>query len=442
MRNIKFNKNIGIYLIFALLLLCNCKNEETIQNIKAEVTDFSPVEGGRNTIITLNGKNFGSDIENVRVTINGKDLIVKEVTDDKIVAEVPKGTSSGIVRIIIGERPNAQVLIYKETFTYISNQVVTTYLGSNGVGEIDGDFSTAKLSKPRYLMWGKDNALYVVEDGGKTADDMACIRMIENNNVKTLLKATDSPLVQRMRAIAFSLDGNTMYIANDSNSDGTMGVGSMSKTNDTYTNLVQLWEQSGITCLNVHPITGEVFIAYHSGSWIYLYKDNQFIPKMQLPDDSGEAASKGNVNGMVFDKTGKIVYFVSRKNHVVYKADYNMENGEFSNIVLLAGTFGVTGYTDGNGLSAKFNEPSQADVDDEGNLYIADRGNHCIRLVTPEGEVSTYAGLNKAGMLDGVASKAEFNNPEGCQFGPDGALYVADYSNNAIRKIDESVSVK
>ena len=172
------------------MLLCNCKNEETIQNIKAEVIDFSPVEGGRNTIITLNGKNFGSDIENVRVTINGKDLIVKEVTDDKIVAEVPKGTSSGIVRIIIGERPNAQVLIYKETFTYISNQVVTTYLGSNGAGETDGDFSTAKLSKPRYLMWGKDNALYVVEDGGKTADDMACIRKIENNNVKTLLGVT------------------------------------------------------------------------------------------------------------------------------------------------------------------------------------------------------------------------------------------------------------
>ena len=78
-----------------------------------------------------------------------------------------------------------------------------------------------------------------------------------------------------------------------------------------------------------------------------------------------------------------------------------------------------------------------ADVDEDGNFYVADRGNHCIRVITPDGEVSTYAGQNKAGMVDGIASLAEFNNPEGCQFGPDGALYVADYSNHAIRKVED-----
>lgn len=38
---------------------------------------------------------------------------------------------------------------------------------------------------------------------------------------------------------------------------------------------------------------------------------------------------------------------------------------------------------------------------------------------------------------NGTASQAEFNNPEGCQFGPDGALYIADHSNHLIRKIEE-----
>lgn len=114
-----------------------------------------------------------------------------------------------------------------------------------------------------------------------------------------------------------------------------------------------------------------------------------------------------------------------------------MATGEFSDVKLLAGSFGVTGYADGTGTSAQFNEPSQGDVDEEGNFYVADRGNHCIRVITPDGEVSTYAGQNKAGMVDGIASLAEFNNPEGCQFGPDGALYVADYSNHAIRKVED-----
>ena len=44
-----------------------------------------------------------------------------------------------------------------------------------------------------------------------------------------------------------------------------------------------------------------------------------------------------------------------------------MVTGEFSNVKLLAGSFGVTGYADGTGTSAKFNEPSQGDVDEDGN---------------------------------------------------------------------------
>ena len=142
------------------------------------------------------------------------------------------------------------------------------------------------------------------------------------------------------------------------------------------------------------------------------------------------------MNGIVFDKSGTVAYIISRKNHVIYKADYDLVTDEFSNLTLLAGGFGLTGYSDGYGTDARFNEPCQADVDEDGNLYVADRGNHCIRMITPDGDVSTYAGHNKAGMTDGIASTAEFNNPEGCQFGPDGALYVADYSNHAIRRIE------
>lgn len=424
-----------LFMIF--ITFCACSDDDQPQSQKAEVTDFSPVMGSRNTLLTLNGVNFGTDPNQVKVTINGKEALVKTVTNEVITAEVQKGTSSGLVRVILGERPNVQILIYDQSFTYVSNQVVSTYLGGKGSGETDGDFSMATLSKPRFLAWGKENALYIVEDGASVADDMACIRVAENNQLITLLKATESPLVQRIRAIDFSLDKNTMYIANDSNADGIMGFGTMTNNGNKFENLTSLWEQGGITTVKVHPKTGAVFIGYHSGSWIYQYDGTDFIPKCQLPDASGAAASKGNINGIAFDKSGTTAYFVSRKNHVIYKANYDLVTGEFSDVKLLAGSFGVTGYADGTGTSAKFNEPSQGDVGEDGNFYVADRGNHCIRVITPDGEVSTYAGQNKAGMTDGIASQAEFNNPEGCQFGPDGALYIADYSNHAIRKVED-----
>lgn len=107
-------------------------------------------------------------------------------------------------------------------------------------------------------MWGKNNALYIVEDGASSVDDMACIRVAKDNRLTTLLKASESTLVQRMRAIDFSLDENTMYIANDNNASGTMGFGTMTKNGDKYENLTSLWDQGGITTVKVHPETGAV----------------------------------------------------------------------------------------------------------------------------------------------------------------------------------------
>jgi len=433
-----FYKKLSALLICLLLIgFSACNDNDEVTETKAGVTTFSPVMGGPNTVITLKGSNFRINIENIKVTINGKETLVKSVTDEEIIAEVSKGTSSGLVRVIIGERPNAQILIYDVEFEYISNQVVSTYLGSVS-GENDGDFGVATLCKPRFLVWGKDGGLYIVEDGASSATDFPSIRVAKNNNVTTILNATETTLAQRIRAIDFSLDSNTMYISNDNNASGTMGFGTMTKSGSAYVNLTGLWDQSGITSTKVHPATGAVFIAYHTGAWIYQYEGGSFIPKVQLPSNAtGEFADKGNVNSIVFDKEGTTAYFVSRAKHLIYKANYDLTSGEFNNVEIFAGSYGVSGYENGMGTAAKFNTPCQADIDEDGNLYIADRSNNCIRMITPEGEVSTFAGKDSAGMVNGIASQAEFSNPEGCQFGPDGALYIADYSNHLIRKIEE-----
>lgn len=441
-------KTIGLLTRCACMLLlgvagftaCSDDDKNEKGTTRAEVTEFSPVSGGRSTLLTLNGQNFGSDPSSVRVTINGKDALVKTVSDQQITAEVQKGSSSGVVRVILGERPNAQVLIYDTEFSYISNHVVSTWLGSSTAGENDGSFESATLLKPRFLAWDKDGSLYIIEDGAGNASDLQCIRVAKGNTLNTLVNAASTPLLSRIRAVDFSLDNRTMYLANDNNASGTMGFGTMERSGNSFANLTGLWDQSGITFTTVHPVTGAVLVGVHTNAWIYEYDGTNFIQKVQLPASAeGTFADKGNINGMVFDKDGTIVYIVSRVQHVVYKGEYDLATGGFSNLKILAGKYGSTGYTDGTGTSAMFNTPCQADIDEEGNLYVADRGNHCIRIISSDGEVSTYAGKNTAGIVDGIASQAEFNNPEGCRFGPDGALYIADYSNNRIRKIEEKV---
>jgi sugar lactone lactonase YvrE len=97
---------------------------------------------------------------------------------------------------------------------------------------------------------------------------------------------------------------------------------------------------------------------------------------------------------------------------------------------------GYTGYADGTGTAAVFNIPSGIAVDGSGNLYVADRGNNMIRMITPAGVVTTLAGMTTAGQLDATGTSAEFNAPVGITYdSKNSILYVTDLNNNAIRSV-------
>ncbi len=102
----------------------------------------------------------------------------------------------------------------------------------------------------------------------------------------------------------------------------------------------------------------------------------------------------------------------------------------------IAGKPGTSGSADGTGSEARFNRPCGLTVDNTGNLYVADTGNSTIRQITPAGSVTTMAGTTyNQGKTDGTGSAASFNLPEGITVDPTGILYVADTSNDAIRRI-------
>ena len=98
----------------------------------------------------------------------------------------------------------------------------------------------------------------------------------------------------------------------------------------------------------------------------------------------------------------------------------------------------VAGYADGQGTAASFNLPEGIALDAKGNVYVADTGNHRIRMITPGGEVSTLAGNGTAGFGDDANSPmaAMFNEPRGIAVESNGsAIYVADFNNHVVRKI-------
>lgn len=126
------------------------------------------------------------------------------------------------------------------------------------------------------------------------------------------------------------------------------------------------------------------------------------------------------------DREGNI-YVADRDNHAIRKIS---TDGIVSTV---AGT-GTGGFKDGPVSEARFYQPIDVDVDNDGNLFVADNINHRIRKITPDGMVSTVSG-SVSGFNDGDASEALFANPSGISLDKEGNIYVADRFNHRIRKI-------
>lgn len=152
-------------------------------------------------------------------------------------------------------------------------------------------------------------------------------------------------------------------------------------------------------------------------------------------DGSAEEARFSNPGGIALlpDGTG---YVADTGNHRIRIVT---EGGSL--VSTIAGT-GEIGEDDGAGIEASFDSPEGLALDKDGNLYIADTGNGTIRRMTADGVVSTYAGAaGEIGSANGQRLVARFNQPCGLCFDPAGNLYVVDRGNHNIRKITPTGTV-
>lgn len=141
-----------------------------------------------------------------------------------------------------------------------------------------------------------------------------------------------------------------------------------------------------------------------------------------------------NPAGIVMDGAGNL-YIADMGNHAIRRID--AASGMISTI---AGTLGAKGYSgDGSAAaSAKLSLPEGLAFDSAQNLYIADTGNNVIRRVSAAtGLISTVVGTGIAGFSGdgGAAISAQLNTPWSLTFGADGSFYIADLTNNVVRKV-------
>jgi sugar lactone lactonase YvrE len=156
-----------------------------------------------------------------------------------------------------------------------------------------------------------------------------------------------------------------------------------------------------------------------------------------LPGTFGSADGTGSdarfyyTGGAVVDSAGNV--FVSDGNQTIRKVTPE------GVVTTLAGLAGHPGNANGTNSDARFNLPGNPALDEAGNIYVVDSGNNTIRKLSPVGTnwvVTTIAGLaGVAGSANGTNSTARFNFPQGLAIDSAGSLYVADSDNFTVRKV-------
>ena len=168
-----------------------------------------------------------------------------------------------------------------------------------------------------------------------------------------------------------------------------------------------------------------------------VYLADTFRSKIRVvrPDGTAETvAPEETFNGpedVALDSMGNL-YIADAKNHRVVRVASDGSVEDF------AGT-GVAGFSGdgGQAIDAQFRSPACLVSAPDGSLYVSDYGNHRIRRIAPDGIVQTIAGDGAAGFAGdgGFAVDARLNGPGGIDASPDGNIVFADEGNKRIRLI-------
>ncbi len=197
-----------------------------------------------------------------------------------------------------------------------------------------------------------------------------------------------------------------------------------------------------------------ILLAQDLGQAAEVYAGTKEVPG--LKNDERLKSQFRNPAFLAFDQARGTLYVSDGANHVIRR----VQPGPEGKVDTLAGT-GAAGGNDGAVSAATFNNPQGITLDNRGNLWVVDTGNHTIRRINlTAGTVETIAGsLGSAGWVDGTGKAAKFNSPAGIALEteplaqqlererkgdppPPVSMIIADTGNGLIRRVRESGAVE
>lgn len=343
------------------------------------------------------------------------------------------------------------VIFFFLTFSISAEEIrVTTIAGSGEFSSTDGSALEAGVAGPTGIFVDHVGNIYFTQ-----ADTPVVRKVTKDNGVITIVGKIrrghrDGPigeaLFKETKAIAVAKDG-TIYVGDHTN----VGIRKVSP--------------EGMVSTIAGPLHGKfIDIKGHERSyWIGLQfcfdsEGNILFGTTMYPtyilrlttdgtvskiagngksgyvDGKAENSEFGMPSGIAFARDGSI--FVADGSVLFRPGNNVIRKISPEGMVSTFSGSGKPGFKDGSGKEAEFNSPMALALDRKGNIFISDTGNHCIRMITPDGMVKTIAGIpGKPGYADGPGNASQFNHPMAIAVDGEGNLIVSDRDNHRIRKI-------
>lgn len=424
--NNKIRKLLWLVASLGVMSMVGCSDSDeggaVDPNAPLALSSFTPNYGKYLEKVILRGEGLSKEA-GLKVYFNQREAAVigtkTDGTECYILAPRLPGEDC-VISVVKGQ----DSLVYDEHFDYTVSTTVETICGNGTKVYKAGALTEAQVS-PYYLCVDDTDNIFVISRNGDTgAGDVYTIGRIdlENNELISILAAT----------------GNVPCVAPDTQivtCPTETAVGSFVEMNP-----LEMWAPRMRNfkwyddappaagwkhCMVVNPSDGMIYCRFYYGQLIKIDPvtyETELVCKTEQFDTYGMAFRPQEPD---------VLYFTGWQNHGLFRVDLRAETIEAQRLNSTS-----SGFRDGDLRDVRFNGPSQIFCDADGNMYIADCNNHCIRRMTPENQIETVIGVpTEAGWVDGTSDVAKFKEPRGIGVSKDGSVYVADFGNARIRKL-------
>jgi outer membrane protein assembly factor BamB len=395
------------------------------------LTTFHPDSGGIASKVIFDGENFGTDPSKIRVYFNQKQAPVVGSSGKRMYAVVPRMPGDTCtVSVVVGN----DSVIYDKQFRYKISVSVSTIAGNGTNNVLQLGALDQSILYPCGLCMDNDGNIFSMirnNNGGFVKINEEENSVIELANASQGIVWPSSPCVDMSTGIVtFPSDHiRELFWTLDPKEGWAFRARYMKFKESTIQLPENTWKKSTASC----AYDGHFYTIFYNGHLVKIH------PKTYETEILYVLSAQGDYYGMAFHPLHPQILYISSwsnagsNSNSIFSLDVTDPAGTFQK---LSGSI-AGGHRDGEIHVAQFREPGQIFFDPEGNLYIADAGNHCIRrLNTITNMVETVVGIpGQAGWKDGGKDEALFNAPRGIVVSSDGTVYVGDHNNARIRKL-------